>query len=208
MDTQKQIHQYINKLTQNFTPDVDYQIYHFLRRLSETTIKGLDVYCFSCKSGRLFKLFNTDGVSLSLIHPLPSSESALCITLIRASGPDENIYTISAGTFNLSKTAGDPADLSAVRMEKVILDAVSGETPETIKRNGMYRDYQRIFEKTYKEKNNSLFLGFFLNLLPKSEKEKVVGQIIHDLKNLENLMRWLIETKQLNRLRSRQAFNY
>lgn len=208
MDTQNQIHQYLKKLTQNFTPDVDYQIYHFLRRLSETAIKGLDVYCFSCSSGRFFTLYNVKGISLSLIHPVPNSERALCISLIRSTDEKGNHYIISAGTFNLTKTAGDPADLAAVRMEKVILDPITGETAESIRQYGMYRDYKEIFSKKYSDIKQSKITSFFKQFLPKSDKQKIVEQIVHDLKNLENLMQWLIETKQLNRLRSRQAFNY
>ncbi len=41
MDTQKQIHQYLEKLSENFREDTDRAIYHFLRRLHSTTLKGL-----------------------------------------------------------------------------------------------------------------------------------------------------------------------
>lgn len=208
MDTQKQIHQYLEKITRDFQPDVDYRIHHFFRHLGGNILKDLDVYCFRCKSGDLFNKLNAEGVSLSLIHPLPDSDRAVCISLIRTSENGRNIYDISVGTFNLTKTAGNPVDLSAVRMEKVILDAVAGETPEYIKWHGMYRDYRNVFNKTYVEETGDGLWKFFKDIFPKYKKREVSEQIIRDLKNLENEMLWLIANPELNGFRSRQAFNH
>ncbi len=208
MDTQKQIHQYLEKLTRDFQPDTDRQICGFLRRFGDTALKELDVYCFQHKIPENLRYPGMKSVSLTLIRPRPGSERALCVSLIRTSSKTGSAYVISAGTFNLLKTAGDPIDLSAVRMEKVLLDAVAGETPELIKWRGMYRDFKLIFQKTYSEKTGSGFMDFINDFLPKSKKQRLISRIISDLKNLENMMLWLIENPTLNKLRSRQAFNY
>lgn len=208
MDTQNQIHQYLNKLTRDFHPHGDSQINHFLEHLGENILKDLDVYCFFCKSGELLKKFGANGVSLSMIHPLPNSNRAMNIGLIRTSGGDCNTYNISVGTFNLIKTAGDPVDLSAVRMEKIILDVVAGETLEFIRWHGMYREYRNIFQKSYTEKTGSGLWKFLTDFLPETKTQRAARKILHDLKNLENILLWLIDNPQLNGFRHHQAFNY
>ncbi|GEM_PF-4433691 len=208
MDTQKQIHQYLEQLTRDFKPDPDYRVQHFLKRLGLDTLNGLDAYCFRSESENMIIRLGFSGTSLSLIHPLPNSKRALCIGLIRVNGEDRISYNISAGTFDISRTAGDPIDLAAVRMEKVIIDICAGETPEHIRMHGMYRDYQGIFQNSYVKKIRIKILDELIGFFPKSEKQKKEADIIHDLRNLETMMLWLIENPPLNRLRSREAFNY
>ncbi len=164
MDTQNQIHQYLDKLTRDFQPHGDAQASHFLRHLGENILKDLDVYCFRCKSGELFRKFGADGVSLSMIHPLPNSNHAISIGLIRTNDNGRVIYNISVGTFNIVKTAGDPVDLSAIRMEKILLDFTAGETSEFIRWHGMYREYRNLFQKTYTEKNRMEPVEIFTGL--------------------------------------------
>ena len=207
MDTQNQIHLYLEKLTRDFQPDTDRQVCDFLRKFSYTALKGMDAYCFQSKIPGNLQHPNLESISLTLIRPKPGSERALCVSLTRTSSKTGSTYVISAGTFNLIKTAGDPVDLSAVRMEKVLLDAVAGETPELIRWRGMYRDFKLIFQKTYSEKNGSGFIDFLKDFLPKSKRQRITAQIISDLKNLESTMLWLIENPELNGFRSWKSFN-
>ena len=209
MDTQNQIHQHLKKNTLDFEPDADDQICRFIQNLNKAIIlNGLDAYCFSCSSGSFFKLFNAEGVSLSLIHPLPFSKMALCLSLVRVTSQSQNAFKVKAGVFNITRTAGDPIDLSAVRMEKVILDVEAGETPDWIRRHGMYRNYRKFFEKTFTEKRKSGFLKFLNRFFPKSKNRKITEQIIFDLKNLEVLILQHIENPDSNKIHSRHAFNY
>lgn len=209
MDAQPQIRQYLDKLTRDFQPDTDEQILYFLRNFGNSALYGLDVYCFHYKSGIfLAPVDDQKIISLTLIRPLPDSGNALCVSYNYASCENEDSLNIRLGTFDLTATAGNPVDLAAVRIEKVIRNRSEGDTPGKIKWFGAYRRYKKIFDVTYKEKKCQGIVRLLKNIFPRSGRRKNREEIVSSLKNLESTILWLIENPQLNRFRHLEAFNY
>ncbi len=209
MGQKQSIAQLLERLSEEFREDPDYQVYHFLNRLGATTLKGLDVYCFrECEMTDGLRHFHASVSSYTLIHPFPKSSHALSLALTRNCKEYEITYDITARTFDLTKTAGDPVDLMAVRNEKLKLDILKGETAHSVLWSGQYRDNMRLFERRYVKKLRlSLKDRYDAFFVPK-EKRQVIEQILYDLERLEQGMRWIIDNPMLNRLRSREAFNY
>ncbi len=208
MEHTPSVAQYLETLSEGFQEDIDYRIFHFLQRISTSTFKNLDVYCFRDSSEVFFRIFHVSGSVFSLIHPLPHSSRALSLSLVCTYADGETGYSLSAGTFDLTKTAGDPVDLAAIRGEKIILDITAGETPESIRMHGAYRDYVPLFTKRYLKRSRSGLPEWWRDLFLPKKKKAALRQIVHDLANLDRLMRRLIANPSLNRLRSRTAFNY
>ncbi|MBU6142234.1 hypothetical protein KGO95_03950 [Patescibacteria group bacterium] len=208
MEQKNSIVQLLERLSEEFREDPDYQVYHFLNRLGATTLKGLDIYCFREPSADMFRAFHVSGSSYTLIHPFSRSPRALSLSLISTHGNDHTAYLISVGTFDLMKTAGDPVDLAAVRFEKIILDPVAGETQDSIRKYGAYRNFTQLFSRRYIKKLRPGITEWWQNFFLPKEKRMALCQILYDLERLEQTMSWFVENPRLNRLRSRDAFNY
>lgn len=199
---------FIEKLSEKVSPQNHENLYAFL--LNSWLFNGEDCYFFHSKDGeRLLTILGGEGVCISIIHPIKNSDLAISISIQKTIAQKEiTDYSISVGRFNLTKTAGDPINLAAIRGEIVILDIEAGETPEKIKMTGQYRNYKEMYRNEYRKTSHCRPVQWLINLFSKSNerilKEKIIGQI----DEIISLTEFRISTPPLNKFQSRDAFNY
>ena len=150
-----------------------------------------------------------EGVCISIIRPIENSDLAISISIHKIITQQEAIdYSVFVGRFNLTKTAGDPVNLAAVRGEIILLDAEAGETPEKIRMTGQYRNYKEMYRNEYRKTSHCRPVQWFINLLPKNAEQLLKEKIIKRIDDIINLAEFQISDPMLNKIHSRNASNY
>lgn len=198
----------VEKLSEKVSPQNHENLCTFL--LNSWLFSGEDCYFFHSKDTEIIlTVLGGEGVCISIIRPIENSDLAISISIHKIISQKEAIdYSISVGRFNLTKTAGDPVNLAAVRGEIILIDAEAGETPEKIKMTGQYRNHKEMYRNEYKKTSHCRPVQWFVNLLPKSAEQLLKEKIIERLDEIISLAESRISDPPLNKIRSRNTYNY
>ena len=220
MNEKTDVSQLLENLSENIESEIDNRVYDFFRKNNGDILKKIDVYCFRPKIACLFKIYGYDeNDAIDVIIPMPNSNRAVWISLVRSftQTDTESVlgikilnYSVNVTEFDLSETAGDPADLMVLRGEKILIDPVAGETPETVRRNGILKNRKNIFQRYYtlklhRHKTVKLMtelLDWFSGRKPKT------GAIIKELENFWRDSQLIMKNPNLNHFTSKKAINY
>ncbi len=200
---------FLEKLSEKVSPQNHGNLYDCLLR--SWLFSAGNCYFFHSKTTEeLLMALGGEGVCISIIRPIvENSNMAISISINKTIIQKEVIdYSVSVGGFNLTKTAGNPVNLAAVRGEIIILDTEAGETPEKIKMTGQYRNYKEMFSNEYRKTSHCRPVQWLVNLLPKNAEQLLKEKIIKRIDDIISLAESRISNPPLNRLQSLDAFNY
>jgi len=210
------IFQHLEKLSEKMEASIDEDIFQFFAKVPENLVKHRDVYCFRPKETALFNIYQVPGDYLNAILPLGKLNFALWLSIARSETASENEeffgiktlnYQIEVTLFNLTKTAGDPADLRVLRGEKILVDAIAGETLKSVIQKGFLKERKRIFNERYSQTIYPPLIKKIRNLFHRNKKSKA-EEIVPLIQETETAIRWLLDNPEINRFRSRTAINY
>ena len=226
MDKSSSILKYLEKLSENYDEKSSRKcdpnlIHKFLSGVADTIFKGADTYCFKVRNS-VSALLGSEKLGiqfLSAVHPIAGTDRAICISIMRWTEQTENeqlfgiqriVYRIDVMEFNLTKTAGDPVDLAALRGEKIILNILDGETPEQIRQNRTFRERKKIIEKKF---SKTIYPISALHSLIKlfrgySHRNTLEDLITFELERLSTGIQWFIDNPEINHFRTRRAINH
>ncbi|MBI3046345.1 MAG: hypothetical protein HYY86_02295 [Candidatus Harrisonbacteria bacterium] len=216
MENPDPILSYLEKLSEKMEADIDEGIFQFFAKIPENLFKHRDVYCFRPKETALFNIYKVPGDYLNAILPLGKLDSAVWLSIARSETASENEklfgiktlnYRIEVTLFNLTKTAGDPADLQILRGEKMIVDAVAGETLKSVIQKGFLKERKEIFNERYSQTIYPPFIKKIRNLFRGNKKSRA-EEIVSLIQETETAIRWFLDNPEINRFRSRTAINY
>ncbi|MDO8442924.1 MAG: hypothetical protein Q7S81_01545 [bacterium] len=199
---------FVEKLSEKVSPQNHENLYAFL--LNSWLSSGEDCYFFHSKNTEMLLMaLGGEGVCISIIRPIENSDMAISISINKIITQKETVdYSVSVGRFNLTKTAGDPVNLAAVRGEIIILDAEAGETQEKIKMTGQYRNYKEMYRNEYEKTSHCRPIQWFASLFSKSNEQILKEKIVKRIDDIISLAEFQISDPLLNRLQSRDASDY
>lgn len=207
---------YLEKLSEKIETDIEEAVSQFFGRLPENLFKHRDVYCFRPKAAALLNVYKAPGDYLNAVCPIKNTDFAVWISICRSETASDGekllgVKTLSYSAevifFNLTASAGDPADLQILRGEKMVIDAMAGETLKSVLQKGILKERKKLFSERYSKKIYPPLLKKLLSLFRNPPKAKT-EEIIQFIQNAEAAIQWFIDNPDLNRFRSRTAINY
>lgn len=216
MKSSDSVSEHLEKLSGKMEADIDEGVFRFFTKIPESLFKDRDVYCFRPKETALFNIYKTQGDYLNAVLPLGKLDSAVWLSIARSETASENEklfgiknlnYQIAVTLFNLTKTAGDPADLQILRGEKILVDVIAGETLKSVIQKGFLKERKGIFNERYSQKIYPPLIKKIRNFF-RGDKKSRTEEIIYLIQTTEAAIQWFLDNPEINRFRSRTAINY